>query len=394
MSPVRGRPSLWAAVARSLILVGVVGGAALLGVGGWVGAGDVHDAFFVPRVEEPPVQARVSALGERTIALESVAPQPRYLTRDGAWAVENEFNVGVLGALQDHSVNSALRGVELLGGSAFDEGALVSIHPWAYGPDPTLGLNLVYDELSLDSELGPLGGWFIDGDRTTWALVLRDSAEERRSTLRVVSELHELGTSVVMLDYRNQGTSPLDPSGAYQYGATEWRDVEVAVEYASAEGAQDIFLFGTGMGGSAAIAFLNNSRLADEVAGVVVEGPHLDARASVAAELATSKLPLLDVPSPVILQNATLSLTEWRYGIDWAAMNHLSATDRLSTPVLVIVGGRDTEAPSEPIATFAEAAPDSVRIERFEEAGHGEAWNVDRPRYRALISEFVDTYAG
>ena len=386
-------PTLAAAVFRSLIVFGLIGAVAAATAGGWIGSTRVDATYLQPGVDTPPPQARVAASTERTLALESVSRQARYVTRDGLWAVDNQSNFGILAEVQDRSIGGALRRVELLGGSTFEVGSLVAVHPWAYGPDPTIGLNLAYDEVSLDTDLGQLGGWLVEAGTNTWAIILRDAKDERRASLRLVSELNALGVSTLVLDYRNQARAPADPSGRYQFGNTEWRDVEAGVDYLESLGANKVLLFGSGMGGAVVLGFLMRSDAADLVSGAVLEGPHLDARATFAEDLANSKLPVLGVSTPDILQDAALRLTGWRFGIDWSAVDYLSQADRLATPVLILHGDIDVEAPLAVSQGMATAAPRMVRLEVFAGAGHGEAWNTDRGRYRMLVADFVAEHA-
>ena len=389
----RRHQSLLPEAAKSLVIFGLVAFVVAIGGGGWLQSDMIEESVLLQRERTPSVSARVSGTTERTVALDIATSNATPATRAGDWAVESDANFGILGEVQDQSVTRVLRSVELLAGSSFEDGALVAVHPWAYGSDPTLGLNLVYDELSLESDVGRLGGWVVDSDSDRWAIVLRDASEERRATLRILSELGDLGLSVLVLDLRNQGTSPQDPSGYAHFGATEWHDVASAVDYVRAQGATSVFLTGTGTGGSAAMAFVERGDDAD-IAGVILEGPHLDAQASVQAKVGRERVPLLGLPVPDVLGDMAAFLTAQRFDIDWAAVDYLDAASRLDTPILLMHGGRDFDAPIEVSQAYAAAADEGVvQFEVFESAGAGEAWNVERNRYGALIRDFVERNA-
>jgi pimeloyl-ACP methyl ester carboxylesterase len=385
--------SLLPVAVKSLAIFGLIAFAVAIGGGGWLQSDMIETSVLLRGETTPSVSARVSASTDRTIALDIATSNATPATRAGDWAVESDENFGILGGIQDQSVTRVLRTVDLLAGSRFEDGALVSVHPWAYGTDPTLGLNLVYDELSLESEVGRLGGWVVEQDPGRWAIVLRDTAEGRQATLRLVAELHELGLSVLVLDLRNQGTSPQDPSGYVQFGATEWRDVEAAVDYVRSLGATSVVLSGSGTGGSAAMGYLAHGNGAD-ISGVILEGPHLDPEESVQAKVGRERVPLLGLPVPDVLGDMATLITSQRFGIDWGAVDYTSFAPGLNTPVLLMHGGRDFEAPLEVSRTFAAGAADGmVQLEIFDAAGSGEAWNVERTRYGSLIRDFLERHA-
>ncbi len=376
-------------VVRGLLSVVAFALIATITIGGLIGSSRIRDRFLEPWVDVPPPQARISALDEGMVRLDVVSLRTPFVGREGVWAMDNTGNFGLVGEILDRSYEQVVRRVELLDGSSLRVGSVVSVHPWAFGPDPTVGLNLVHDELSLESALGPLGGWLIEGDPHRWAIVLRDGSDERRAALRLVDILARLNLTVVVLDYRNQGASPPDPSGLYRFGAAEWRDVEVGVEYAASQGAEHIVLFGQGMGGSAAVSFLVRSEMADQVDGVALEGPHLNARASIEADIARRDHLALRLPISGFMTRAAMAFTGWRTRLDWDDVNYVAFGDSIRVPMLIMHGGADREAPLEVSREMAIEARDFVRLEVFESAGHGEAWNVDRDRYQSLIQSFV-----
>jgi hypothetical protein len=84
----------------------------------------------------------------------------------------------------------------------------------------------------------------------------------------------------------------------------------------------------------------------------------------------------------------------WRYGFDWQATDYVADAGTVTTPMLIVQGTEDGTVPVEINERFAAAAdPAVVRLELFEGAGHTTAWNMERDRYEALLSEFLTAVA-
>jgi alpha-beta hydrolase superfamily lysophospholipase len=137
------------------------------------------------------------------------------------------------------------------------------------------------------------------------------------------------------------------------------------------------------MGGSASLAFLENSPLADRVVGLFLDAPQVDFGAKVSAEAA-------DMGVPSVLTALVKQVAAWRYGFDWAAMDYVADAGALTTPIAIAQGTADTGAPAVDAQRFAASAPAGlVQLELFEGAGHTTAWNMDRARYERLLTDFL-----
>ncbi len=141
--------------------------------------------------------------------------------------------------------------------------------------DPAAALGRAVEDVTVDSELGPLDAWLVPGTSRTWAVLVHGKGAERTEMLRRCAAPSTAGLPSLDITYRNDAGAPADPSGRYQFGRTEWRDLDAAVGYAPDHGARSVVLVGASMG-------RRHHRLlpAHEpdapVAGLVLDSPMLD----------------------------------------------------------------------------------------------------------------------
>ena len=194
------------------------------------------------------------------------------------------------------------------------------------------------------------------------------------------------GLPSLVITYRNDEGTPEDPSGYYWYGITEWQDLEAAAQYALANGAADLVVVGYSMGGGIVANFLYQSPLADRVVGVILDSPMLDLGATL--DLAAQNRNL-----PAFLTPVAKTISRFRFGIDWEALDYLPRADEISVPILLFHGGADDTVPVSTSEALAESRPDLVTYLLFKDAPHVGAWNVDSATYVAAVSEFIDRVA-
>jgi pimeloyl-ACP methyl ester carboxylesterase len=77
----------------------------------------------------------------------------------------------------------------------------------------------------------------------------------------------------MVVSFRNDGDGPPSCDGRYRLGETEWRDVEEAINYAVAEGAGRIVIFGWSLGAAIALQVVAVSSHASRISGLVLDAP-------------------------------------------------------------------------------------------------------------------------
>ena len=112
-------------------------------------------------------------------------------------------------------------------------------------------IGLDYEDVSLDTSDGVrIHGWFVPGDATRTLLYFHGNAGNISHRLHSIRQFHDLGLSVMIIDYRGYGKSDGSPGedGLYRDAAAAWQYLTEV----RAIPAGDIVVFGRSLGGSVA----------------------------------------------------------------------------------------------------------------------------------------------
>src|SRR5699024_4732453 len=105
------------------------------------------------------------------------------------------------------------------------------------------------EDIDLDTGAGPSPAWLIPGrSGRSWAVHIHGMGSTRAGTLRGARVAASLGLTSLVDTYRNSPEGRTYGCGRNTLGIDESDDVEAALEYAVAHGAERIILFGRSMG--------------------------------------------------------------------------------------------------------------------------------------------------
>lgn len=337
----------------------------------------------------PDYNTEVLAAGEGWIELDTSADDR--VQQPGSYGLAWEGGWGIAGDIRESKASSVVRAFELRSRFLPSTGTFVDVDTRVYQGDPREGLGIDFEEVNIDGDLGSYPAWYVPGEGDTWFVFLHGNGMTRRDALRMLPPMVDMGLPVLIPTMRGDEGAPRAEDGRLTYGKDEWRDLEAAVAYAKSQGAEWVIIEGMSMGGGIVVAFLLESPLAGDVAGVVLDAPVLDFEQSVDFQAQDEAIPLIGAPLP----DSVVAVGKWiavqRFGVDWQAVSFLDRVDELDTPILLIHGTDDDTVPSATSDELARRRPELV-TEYFvvEGAGHVEAWNVDTEGYERRLRAFVE----
>lgn len=248
------------------------------------------------------------------------------------------------------------------------------------------------ENIVLHTENGPAPAWVTRGASTgRWAVLVHGRGARRTETVRAVPVLSDLGISTVIPTYRNDPDGPPSSDRRYSLGLTEWRDIEVAVQYALAQGAERIDLLGWSMGGAIVLQFLARSEAAGAVAKVFLDGPVLDWADVMEHHARLHRLPacLASLAVHVVGRGWGRRLVGVDQALDLRLTDWVARADELTRPMTVIHSVDDEFVPVSPTRRLARMRPDLVTWHRWEVARHVREWNVDPQRWEHVLRHFL-----
>lgn len=372
----------------ALVVLAVV----LLGAGGWYYSGQIGDDALAARPPQPATSDLVvtSYDGATVVLKRTDGPFAHDLLRTSAVvALTWPGGRGTLsGPATVRDGGTVARALTMDPGSSWPSDGTRAALVQNMWTDPGDAYGVAFTDVSYPCAGGRCPAWYVRGTSDTWFVEVHGKGGTRQEALRAAGPAIRAGLPVLDIGYRNDAQAPRDPSGHYGYGATEWRDLQNAVALARADGARHVVLFGDSMGGSIVAAFLEHSRAASIVTGLVLDAPALDLRATVDFEAGQRSLPGIGTPIPGVLTSTAEWITGWRYGLDWNAVDYLGG-DWLKVPALVFHGTADDTVPIATSDQLAKEHPGLVDEVRVPGAVHVGSWNVDPAAYQAKESAFL-----
>lgn len=266
----------------------------------------------------------------------------------------------------------------------------VDIESYAFPNDPG-DVDLDFEEAQYTTPLGPVSTWIVPArEAKTWAIHVHGWTAHRRESIRLLPTINKAGMTSLVIDYRNDPGAPIDPTGRYRFGLSEWEDVDAAAQFAIDNGAKDILLVGYSTGAAHIMSFLERSELKNRVRATVFDAPNIILAETIRHGSRGLKLG----PTPIRLTQLMTEFGMWlvdvRWKIDWDTTNYVQRSQSILTmPTLVFHGTSDQRVPISISRQLEARCPETVTLLEAQAAGHVMSWNANPAKYEESLSRFL-----
>lgn len=365
------RRLLFISVIALLVLI-LLGGGALLGASIYFS----NAILQVPDYTTPTYNTSVLAASETTVTLKRMGDD----MHPGEFEIEWSAGQALVGPILSSDSNSVTRQL-LQKTGPLSTGASVFWTRYVYTGQIRNSLGLAISNVGVPDPLGTMPAWYVPGRLSTWAILVHGRGASRDEALRAFSPLAHLGLPLLSISYRNDIGAPHSSDSANHLGDSEWQDLEAAVKYALAQGAQHLLLYGWSQGGAVIEVFMHHSSLAHMVQALVLDAPILDWPATLSFQAQKMSV-------PGFLANTAELVTSIRSGINFSDLDQTNQPQP-NIPILLFHGTNDTSTPVSISDAFARAHPDLVTYERLPGVEHTEAWNANPQVYDNELTAFL-----
>ncbi|WP_415855270.1 alpha/beta hydrolase family protein [Sinomonas sp. G460-2] len=354
-------------------------------------------AYFARRIVTPE---RVKNEDQEVLAVQGSGSERRVILRatpetvvDGEYSLFFDLGAGHvrLGPLEDYTPGDGTVTRRVVAEYAGDLRKAVRARWSGVVFGSPADLDCLAEDVAIQTDLGPAPAWLVRPESPerarTWAIMVHGRGASRLESLRGLLPARRLGLTSLVISYRNDGDAPATPDGRYGLGMTEWRDVEEAIAFALANGAEDVVLFGWSMGGAISLAAADRSSLRQYIRALVLDAPVVDWVDVLAHQAQKNRIPagVGRFGQFLLAHPWGRRITGLAAPLDFRAMDWVTRAVELRTPTLILHSVDDDFVPFGPSALLAGRNPEMVTLETFRKARHTKEWNVDPERWEQTI---------
>ncbi|MBC8480153.1 MAG: alpha/beta hydrolase [Actinobacteria bacterium] len=388
---------------------------ALLGVG-WYFSGLIYESGLNPEFTETESvgtaedRVVVESITSKSIKLNVEEEQWGVMLENGIYGIIGQNGDAVIGKILNTNgniierellqINGSLVTGDRIAGSAgllLDEktGIYKILGTSGWSGQATQGIytpksvvDIEYEDIFYQSDIGQFPAYLTSSGDDGIVIFVHgfrgDYSREVFAQLRA-KDLMDMGFRSMIISYRNDRGLPKDPSGIFQYGVSEWKDIDAAIDEAR-KISQNVVLWGISGGGGPVSSWIQNTDDLSKVSGIIYEAPVISFWESVEVNGA-ARFPWL----PQGLFSYFKIVTELRYGVDFDSMDFRDAVINSDIPVLLFHGDDDEWVPVEMSDLIAESRNKNFTYIRSENVGHVTSWNADPENYVLQMSVFLSS---
>jgi uncharacterized protein len=281
-----------------------------------------------------------------------------------------------IGRVLSSTEESVIREIE----AVYRPAPVSAVHGYwsGYGFEDPGDLGLNYQEVDIPVERGSAPAWLLAGDPEVWVVHVHGLGGRRAACLRAVPVFKELGATQLVVSYAGDRDAPPMEDGRHHFGLDEWRDVDSAIEFAVAAGAQTIVLSTWSMGSTIARQLLSHSRQCRLIKGLIMTSPVMDWEQTLLEQGRQAGLPQFVARAGMLLMGS-----KWLHRIaglarplDLEAGSWFASVPELIPPRLILHATGDPMASFEQSQRFSTVA--GVELVSIDAPGHTLEWSVDQ----------------
>jgi pimeloyl-ACP methyl ester carboxylesterase len=372
-APARRRRWLRASlISLAVLLVLALGG---LAGAGWYFSGEVIDVDH----SESDFDITVEAVDATTVTL----PRGAHTEKPGTWGLAWDGGQALIGDVVDEDEDTVTRALDRVLYGDLAAGTSVRVDTYAYRDDPA-AIGLEYTTVDVPTDLGDAPAWRLEGERPTWVITVHGRNASPAETLRGVEIYQRLGYPVLAITYRNDEGAPAAPNGKHGLGEHESDDLLDAVDYALANGAEDVILHGWSMGGAIAATAARKIDDPAVIKGIVLDSPVMDWNSTLDMQADDRNV------IPPITWTAK-RIVELRADLDFDDLDQRNFADEFDMPMLLFVDTADATVDHTATLDFAELLPPDRTTVVTTAAGHTASWNEDPAAYTAALEAYLSS---
>ncbi len=223
---------------------------------------------------------------------------------------------------------------------------------------------------------------------SVWVIHVHGMLAGRDSALRSVHALDGTGFTSLVISYRGDGEAEAERPVPSALGQEEWRDLDAAIRFARAQGAERIAVVGWSLGATIALEALRRVNDRDAVDSLVLVSPAINWARTIRFGMTRQRVPQW-------LADATIKALSTRVvarslGLK-SALTLPESIPTVSIPTLIIHSRGDATTPFAVSEAMSRSSP-NVTLDEFPESPHAMEWNADPQRFRRSTSSWLSAH--
>ena len=222
-----------------------------------------------------------------------------------------------------------------------------------------------------------------------WAIHVHGRGALPAETLRGVAPLARAGVTNLVMSYRNDPGAPAGEEGRYGFGISEAEDVDSAISYALAHGAERVTLVGWSMGATACLVAATQGAHRGSIDGLILDSPAVDWPALLTHQARLHRAPGFLASLGMSLLERGVVAADAPSGIDFSSVTPEAFAKALEVPTLIQASRGDTFVPATGAERLAALNPRLVQLRLVGRGEHVKLWNVEPEAWEQTIEVFA-----